>query len=256
MTEEMPFHCTLCDLKYDLNFYSLDEFNNHLALHTLVDSGKSIRPFLTFLCSECHETGKISAFYSYSCALAHLKIHDEMRMTLKTLAVQGLTYDIIHSQISCTGCQTLDERMFMSTNGEHHTTKPYCFNNVSEFVQHFCSKHMKTVPKVIMCPWTRKVDGRTERLRTKQCSFCGYISPTYESRYSNSCPTWWEDHKKECNCLASYEKIHQELVAKEAISAFISCYKLANVSDSINSQSLLSSIDNRIVRKIVKRMLL
>ena len=254
MAEDMVFPCKICNRGYTLNFYSLNELANHLALHSLVSSGKAIKPFATFLCSECHETGKISAFYSYSCALAHLKIHDEIRMHLKT-PVLGLTYEIIHSQIFCGGCQALNERMFMTTNGEHHITEKHCFNSVSEFFQHFLSEHMKSAPKVVKYAWTRKVDGRTERLRMKQCSFCGVMSPTYESRYGISQSSWWEEHKRDCDCLASFNEIKKELVAKEAISAFLSCYKLANVPDSINSQSLLSSIDNRIVRKIVKRML-
>ena len=246
-----PFNCTQCDPEYPYHMYQYcqETLDDHIILHTLVSSGKLKYSFGSFLCSEFNCT---AIFYSGAVALKHLEIHEQINSELKTLTRMEKFYDICDSDVYCNGCYKLKYEILLTTCGLHRSTKKTIFASASEFVQHFIAVHMKTAPKVIVHACKQK---SSERIRIKQCSFCGVLSRVFESEQGNS-KTWWEDHKKECNCLASYEKIHQELVAKEAIAEFISCYKLANVPDSINSHSLLSSIDNRIVRKIVKRMML
>ena len=257
MAEPVMLRCTLCDPEYSQNqtFGSQKDLDDHIALHSLVTSGKLMKPAYNFFCRECYDLYTHAEMTSYASALVHLKIHEQMKRSLKDLAVQRSVFAIQGSKVCCTGCSILNKEIDRTTIGYRQGTKKDLFDSASEFVQHFISVHMKTAPKVVNHAWTNN-DG--VRFRAKQCSFCGAFTLVYSDWFVNT-KSWWESHihDSECDCVASHKRIQQGLANKivdmKAITSLLLCHKQARSDDS--PESLLSTVDNLVIKKIVKRML-
>ena len=255
MAELPTFRCTLCtpDLVSDQNkpFGSQEALNDHLALHALVTSGKLFMSYIGFIfrCCECCDMQKESEqLNTHALALAHLKMHEELKKVSKALAFLNFAYDISGSKVYCAGCSKLNKEIDRTTIGDRQDTKKDLFDSASEFVEHFLSEHMQCCPYAIERVWSSGVEN-SDRIKVKQCSFCGTLY--YETMLNSK--SFWEHHICQCDYLTVHEMVQQEIAVKKAIASLLVCYKL---SKKDNCLCCLSPVDDHVVNKIVKRMLL
>ena len=256
MAELPTFPCTLCTPDragaQRKPFGSQEALDDHLALHALVTSGKLFIACFDFHfhCCECNTLRKESErLDTHALALAHLKMHEELKKVSKTLACLKFAYDISGSKVYCAGCHALNEEIARTTFHLRHGTKKDLFDSASEFVEHFISEHMQCCPYAIERAWPSGVENSSERIKMKQCSFCGTLIP--ETRYSSE--SFWKYHIDKCDYLTVCEKVQEEIVVKETIASLLVCYGLSKKDDA---HSCLSPVDDLIIKKIVKRIIL
>ena len=252
MTTLPTLRCTKCRDSFDTQ----KDLDDHLALHGLEALGKVFKCSDTFFCSECEAVKKANVefsghhsvmLYFYSSALTHLEMHEQMKKASKMLcatsnALYTPIFELRSTQIQCNCCYKLSLEMSLYGHPDGYNAQKYLFDSAPEFMQHFISEHLQTPPKDVEHAW---MDSDDEEHVVHQCSFCGYISRSGVCR---------DSHNSECSPLC--EIIHKNIVAKKEAQSLLVCHMLSGVLDSVNAQSCLQFADNKIIRKIVKRIML
>ena len=256
MAEPVALRCTLCT-PYQWyaqlqTFDSQKELDDHIALHALAPSGKLSASLFDcrFYCCECKDLLHATRLDTCASALAHFKMHKELKMASKTLASLKFTCEIYGSKVCCVCCHALNMKIVETTSGRFRGTKKELFDSASEFVEHFLSVHMATAPRVITYEWPNGDENSPETIRMEQCSFSGTLCRVYEDRNSDF---FWKYNADSNVYPVVHEKVQQEIAVKKAIASLLVCYKL---SKKDNCLCCLSPVDNHVVNKIVKRMLL
>ena len=251
------FQCTLCGYNVygEIKTYdSLEAIEDHMAMHSLKSLGKLQGGHNNvFVCTECLFTNITlgpTHLTSYASAIHHLNMHEQLKKESKALfdftniGQYSRILEIHDSQVLCLNCYIKRRLMNMDAGIFEFDYGKNMFDSIPEFFQHYMSEHLQTPPMLI----PNSLDVNKSFLR-HHCSFCGRADIN-ELHHDHNIISWWDKHKSECT--NAYEKIQQEITTKKAIATLILCYK--SIKNTRNTESLLSSIDDHIIKKIIRFM--